>query len=123
MLLLCSVDMQVEKNLASIKGWRVLNNPWVPEEDNSVEHIYVNLQLNQEKYTGGWGGEGEVVQGTGGGGGGRVINSTGVTSEGQRRWRGGGGGSEDAQPAVNGVFLGESCRWGGGVEITVRNSW
>jgi hypothetical protein len=35
-----------------VPNWSGLNNPWVPEDDKDVEYIYVNLQLNPERYTG-----------------------------------------------------------------------
>ncbi len=49
-----SVDEGVRGALTSVtRGWRVLNNPWLPEDEEDVqEYAYVDLQLNVEKYTG-----------------------------------------------------------------------
>jgi hypothetical protein len=43
----------VEAGLRSVVGWQGLNNPWVPDVRES-DYVYVDLQRNQEKYTGGW---------------------------------------------------------------------
>jgi len=47
-----SVDAGVRERLTSIGGWSGLHNPWVPEDDEGVDYVYVNLQINPEKYTG-----------------------------------------------------------------------
>ena len=47
-----SVDQRVEKQLRGIKGWRGLNNPWMPEDDKDLEFAYINLLENAERYTG-----------------------------------------------------------------------
>ena len=35
-----------------VRGWDGFNNPWVPDGDDEVDYVYVNLQLNPERYTG-----------------------------------------------------------------------
>lgn len=51
-----AVDRHVEpgmkQQLQGIKGWRGLNNPWMPEEDQELEFSYINLLENVERYTG-----------------------------------------------------------------------
>ncbi|KAG1679286.1 hypothetical protein FOA52_009316 [Chlamydomonas sp. UWO 241] len=46
------VETAAEANLMRVPNWSGLNNPWVPEDDAGVDYIYVNLQLNPERYTG-----------------------------------------------------------------------
>lgn len=46
------MDEGVAAQLSSVPNWSGLNNPWVPGDDKDVEYIYVNLQLNPERYTG-----------------------------------------------------------------------
>eukprot|EP00955_Chlamydomonas_euryale_P043267 352544-Chlamydomonas_euryale.AAC.14 len=47
-----SVGAAEVANLNTVRNWSGLNNPWVPEDDQDVDFIYVNLQLNPERYTG-----------------------------------------------------------------------
>ena len=46
------VDPGMRKQLQGISGWRGMNNPWMPEDDNDREFVYINLLENVERYTG-----------------------------------------------------------------------
>lgn len=46
------VDSKVQTKLQGIKGWRGINNPWMPEDDEDLSFSYINLLDNVERYTG-----------------------------------------------------------------------
>ncbi len=49
------VDEGTRRQLAAIRGWRGLDNPWMREgeaEDDELEYSYINLLANPERYTG-----------------------------------------------------------------------
>ena len=48
-----SVDPTIRKQLQGIAGWRGMNNPWMPDEDDEAhDFAYINLLENEERYTG-----------------------------------------------------------------------
>lgn len=46
------VDPKVKTQLQGIPGWRGINNPWMPEDDQDLDFAYINLLENVERYTG-----------------------------------------------------------------------
>ena len=49
-----AVDEGTRMQLAAIRGWRGLDNPWMREDEaeDDVEYSYINLLANPERYTG-----------------------------------------------------------------------
>jgi len=48
-----TVDAGTRARLLNIRGWRGFNNPWMPPVDEEdMDFSYINLQQNQERYTG-----------------------------------------------------------------------
>jgi Endoplasmic Reticulum Oxidoreductin 1 (ERO1) len=47
-----SLSAQDKAELTSLKGWKGLDNPWLPMADSDVEYSYINLLVNPERYTG-----------------------------------------------------------------------
>ena len=47
-----SLSSRAEEQLQALPGWKGLDNPWLPEADDSVEYSYINLLVNPERYTG-----------------------------------------------------------------------
>ncbi len=47
------LDPTTRQQLGQVPGWRGLNNPWLPDDDDqAVDFSYVNLLENPERYTG-----------------------------------------------------------------------
>ena len=47
-----SIDAQHEEQLRSLRGWKGLDNPWLPAGDADIDFSYINLLANPERYTG-----------------------------------------------------------------------
>eukprot|EP01026_Neomeris_dumetosa_P062957 TRINITY_DN5970_c0_g2_i1.p1 TRINITY_DN5970_c0_g2~~TRINITY_DN5970_c0_g2_i1.p1 ORF type:complete len:492 (+),score=46.91 TRINITY_DN5970_c0_g2_i1:55-1476(+) len=47
-----TVASNLRSKLVTLKGWRGFNNPWMWEEENEEEYLYINLLDNPERYTG-----------------------------------------------------------------------